>query len=126
MTEHSALTQPEIQSQLISEALLGASVGLLVWDEERRYIAANQAACEILGTTLDELVGQRVGDHTRDGVEAAEAAVGKNVAMGEATVDLFDGSGTIEVFYVTFTTTTAGMPFMATLLAPLPTGRTRE
>jgi PAS domain-containing protein len=120
VTEPSALIQPEIQSQLVSEALLGARVGLLVWDEARRYIAANQAACEILGTTLDELLGQIVGEHTEGGAAAAEAAVGKGFVTGEATVERFDGSGSIRVFYATFETTTAGMPFMATLLAPLP------
>ena len=57
MNDGSALIHPEIQAQLIAEALVGASVGLLVWDESRRYIAANQAACEILGTTLEELLG---------------------------------------------------------------------
>jgi PAS domain-containing protein len=120
VSEASALGQPEIQAQLISDALLGASVGLLVWDEKRRYIAANEAACEILGTTLDELLGQLVGEHTHGGAAAAEAAVGKGLVTGEAVVDRFDGSGTVRVFYATFETRTAGMPFMATLLAPLP------
>lgn len=120
MTEPSALVQPEIQAQLISEALVGASVGLLVWDEQRRYIAANKAACEVLGTTLDELLGQRVGAHTRGGAEAAEAALGKGLVTGEAVVERFDGGGAIRVFYATFETRTAGMPFMATLIAPLP------
>jgi hypothetical protein len=36
-------------------------------------------------------------------------------------VEGFDGRGRINVFYVTFTTKTAGMPFMATVIAPLPT-----
>jgi PAS domain-containing protein len=120
VSEPSALVEPEIQARLISEALLGASVGLLVWDEERRYIAANEAACEVLGTTLDELLGQRVGEHTRGGAEAAEAALGKALVTGEAEVERFDGKGTIRVFYATFETRTAGMPFMATLIAPLP------
>jgi PAS domain-containing protein len=115
-----ALAQPEIQAQLLAEALLGASVGLLVWDEDRRYIAANAAACEILGTTLDELLGQRVGDHTPQGTEAVGEALSAGFHTGTATVDRFDGSGRIEVFFATFTTTTAGMPFMTTILARLP------
>jgi len=115
------LAKPEIQAQLLAEALLGASVGLLVWDEDRRYIAANAAACEILGTTLDELLGQRVGDHTVEGPDAVDDALGAaGFHSGEATVERFDGSGRIDVFYATFTTTTAGMPFMATILARLP------
>lgn len=120
MSEPSALAQPEIQAQLISEALLAASVGFLVWDEDRRYIAANEIACEILGTTLDELLGQLVGEHTVQGVEAIEDALGTGFAAGEAMVERFDGSGMTRVFYATFTTQTAGMPFMATILAPLP------
>jgi PAS domain-containing protein len=64
MTTSPSLARPEIQAELISEALGSASVGFLVWDEHRRYIAANAAACEILGTTLDQLVGEEVGGHT--------------------------------------------------------------
>jgi PAS domain-containing protein len=119
MTEARSLAAPEIQAELISDALLAASVGFLVWDEDRRYIAANRAACEILGTTLDELLGQLVGEHTVQGAEAIDDAMASGFASGRATVERFDGSGTIDVFYVTFTTKTAGMPFMATVLAPL-------
>ena len=50
-----ALADPNIQAELLLDALRSASVGLLVWDEHRRYIAANDSACEILGTTLPEL-----------------------------------------------------------------------
>jgi uncharacterized protein (AIM24 family) len=48
-----------------------------------------------------------------------DEALAKGFAAGEALVERFDGSGTIKVYYATFETTTAGMPFMATLLAPL-------
>jgi PAS domain-containing protein len=119
MTTSPSLAQPEIQAELISEALRSASVGFLVWDEHRRYIAANAAACEILGTTLEALLGQEVGGHTIEGVEAVDAALATGFASGKAVVERFDGRGPIEVFYVTFTTKTAGMPFMATVIAPL-------
>ena len=59
MSTSPSLARPEIQTELIAEALASASVGFLVWDEHRRYIAANAAACDILGTTLEELLGQR-------------------------------------------------------------------
>lgn len=113
-----SLARPEIQAELIAEALLSASVGFLVWDEDRRYIAANRCACEILGTTLEELLGHAVGEHTVDGVEAIDGALSSGFAQGRAVVERFDGSGQVEVFYATFTTKTAGMPFMATVLAP--------
>jgi len=117
MTTSPSLARPEIQSQLISEALGSASVGFLVWDEHRSYIAANAAACEILGTTLEELLGQ-VGGHTIESPEAVEEALAAGFASGKARVQRSDGRA-VEVFYVTFTTTTAGMPFMATVVAPL-------
>jgi PAS domain S-box-containing protein len=119
VTDPTVLAASEIQAQLISEALLEAGVGFLVWDEDRRFIAANQAACDILGTALEELLGERVGEHTVDGDEPIELAVRDQRAVGQATVHRFDGSGTIEVQYFTFTTRVAGMPFMATVLARL-------
>jgi len=120
MTTSASLARPEIQAALISEALASAGVGFLVWDENRRYIAANAAACEILGTTLDALLGQQVGGHTIAGAEALEEAVAADFSSGRAVVERFDGRGRIHIFYATFATKTAGMPFMATVIAPLP------
>jgi PAS domain-containing protein len=122
MATSPSLARPEIQAELISEALGSASVGFLVWDDHRRYIAANAAACEILGTTLEELLGQEVGGHTEKGLQSIEEALTAGFASGEARVQRFDGQGPVDIFYVTFATTTAGMPFMATVIAPLATG----
>jgi len=119
MTTSPSLARPEIQAELIAEALGSASVGFLVWDEDHRYIAANAAACEILGTTLEELLGQQVGGHTIEGREAVGQALTAGFTTGKAVVERFDGRGTVRVFYATFTTKTAGMPFMATVLMPL-------
>jgi PAS domain-containing protein len=119
MTSPSPLAQPEIQAALISEALGSAAVGFLVWDENRRYIAANAAACELLGTTLEDLLGQEVGAHTIEVEDALTEALAGGFTSGKATVERFDGRGPIDVFYATFTTKTAGMPFMATVIAPL-------
>jgi PAS domain-containing protein len=119
MSTSPSLGRPEIQAELISEALASASVGFLDWDENRRYIAANAAACEILGTTLDELLGREVGAQTVEGAEAVDEALTSGFASGTATVHRLDGRSPIEVFYATFTTKAAGMPFMATVIAPL-------
>jgi PAS domain-containing protein len=118
VADSSSLASPEIQAELISEALRSASVGFLVWDEHRRYIAANPAALEILGTTLDELLGQPVGGQTVEGMDALDEALRKGFASGRAVIRRGDGEQ-IDVFYATFTTRTAGMPFMATVIAPL-------
>jgi PAS domain-containing protein len=119
MSTSPSLAQPEIQAELMSEALASASVGFLVWDEDRRYIAANAAACEILGTTLDELLGQEVGAQTIESPEAVEEALATGFASGQTVVQRFDSHAPVEIFYATFTTRTAGMPFMATVIAPL-------
>lgn len=112
------LASPEIQSELIAEALRSASVGFLVWDEDRRYVAANACACDILGTTLEELLGRPVGALTVEGLEAIDEALAKGFATGRASVERSDGTRQ-ELFYATFVTRTAGMPFMATVIAPL-------
>lgn len=119
MTGSSSLASPEIQAELISEALGSASVGFLVWDEDRRYIAANPAACELLGTTLDELLGQTVGGHTVEGLEAIDEALRQGLATGRAVIERSGTAERVEVVYLTFPTRTAGMPFMATVIAPL-------
>jgi PAS domain-containing protein len=119
MTTSPSLARPEIQAELIAEALESASVGFLVWDDQRRYIAANAAACEILGTTLEELLGRPVGGQTVEGAEAIEEALRAGFTSGTAKVQRSDGRGPIEIFYATCTTKTAGMPFMATMIAPL-------
>jgi PAS domain-containing protein len=119
MTTSTSLARPEIQAELIAEALGSASVGFFVWDDHRRYIAANAAACEILGTTLEELLGRDVGGQTVEGAEAIEDALRAGFATGRAKMQRFDGRGPVEVFYATFTTKAAGMPFVATVISPL-------
>ena len=119
MSTSPSLARPEIQAELISEALASASVGFLVWDEHRRYIAANAAACDILGTTLEELLGREVGEQTVEGAQAVDEALKSEFTTGTATVQRLDGRESVEVFYATFATKTAGMPFMATVIAPL-------
>jgi PAS domain-containing protein len=119
MTTSASLARPEIQAELIAEALGSASVGFLVWDDNRRYIAANAAACEILGTTLEELLAPQPGGRAVDGLDSIEEVLATGFASGKAVVQRLDGRGPVEVFFATFTTKTAGMPFMATVIAPV-------
>jgi PAS domain-containing protein len=114
------LADPRIQAELLADAMLAASVGILVWDEHRRYVAANDCACQILGTSRSELLGQVVGGHTDNADELVDEALRAGFSYGTALVERFDGSGKARVFYATFMTRTAGMPYMATLLARLP------
>jgi len=114
--EGADLSNPDIQAQLIAEALLSANVGFLVWDEDRRYVAVNDCACRLLGTTREELLGRTVGQQTEDGEAVVETAVRKQNLSGRLTVEKLDGSGPVELSYTTFATRTAGMPFMASVI----------
>ena len=51
-----------IQVGLLGEAIDRGPVGVLVADENMRYIAANQFACVLLGYTRAELLELRVTD----------------------------------------------------------------
>ena len=116
--EQAKLGHEDIQAQLIAEALLAAEVGFIVWDEDRRYIAANDAACRMLGTTRDDLLGRTVGDRTSGGAAVVDEAVRKQQLTGTLTAEKFDGSGPVALNYTTFVTRTAGMPFMASVIWP--------
>jgi len=70
--------QTEHGSGAAIDALLQATFGntptaALIADDQRRYVAANAAACRLLGVTLDELRLRRIDDfiapETRDQVE---------------------------------------------------------
>lgn len=119
----SSLDHDDIQAQLIAEALLAADVGFIVWDEDRRYIAANDAACRLLGTTRDELLGRTVGEQTADGEAVVDEAVRAQRLAGTLTAQKFDGSGPVELNYATFLTRAAGMPFMASVIWPVEDDR---
>src|SRR5919204_2758808 len=57
-----SVSEPLIQSVLLGEAVEHAPVAILVADEEMRYVAANEYACELLGYSRAELLELRVPD----------------------------------------------------------------
>jgi len=118
VSPHEGLTNPHVQQTLMAEAIATASVGFLVWDDERRYVAVNAAACELLGCSLEEIIGSTVGTQTPDGADVVASVLRKERSEGRLAVERFDGSGTMEVEYVTFSTTAAGLPYMASLIWP--------
>ena len=113
-----ALANPLVQESLTAEAIAAAGVGLLVWDDDRRYIVANPRACTILGCTIDEIIGATVGARTVGGDTAVADAMRQPLARGRATVDRFDGSGQVTIEFITFQTRAAGLPYMASVIWP--------
>jgi PAS domain-containing protein len=109
------LASPQVQATLLAEAITGAEVGFLVWDDDRHYIAANARACSLLGCTLEQLLGSTVGDRTVEGEGVVDDVVRSRGGRGRITVERWDGK-TIALEYVTFATRTAGLPYMASLI----------
>ena len=113
----SLLAAHQVQATLLAEAIQGAEVGFLVWDDDRHYIAANPRACALLGCTLEQLLGSTVGERTVEG--EGEDVVGEVVrdqgGRGRLTVERWDGEP-ITLEYLSFPTRTAGLPYMASLV----------
>jgi PAS domain S-box-containing protein len=112
---HAALADAQLQTTLLAEAMAEAEVGVVVWDDDRHYVAANRKACELIGCTLEELLGSEVGSHTSGAEETIEQVIQGRVTRGQIEVERFDGRGTTLEF-VTFPTRTAGLPHMASVI----------
>jgi PAS domain-containing protein len=113
------LTNPHVQESILGEAAAGAGVGILVWDDTRCYVAVNARACSLLGCTLEEIIGATVGEQTPGGPEMVGHVVRGERLRGRLTTERFDGSGTVELEYLTFPTRAAGLPYMASVIWPV-------
>ena len=83
-----------MQASLLGEAVDAADIAILISDEDGRCIAANQAACTLLGYSRDDLLELMVSDFA-PGVDAGECfravyATGRSDGVIEALL----GDGT--------------------------------
>ena len=62
MRKQSNVAQPLVQASLIGEAIDAGPVLVFVFDEDGRYVAANQQACDELGYERDELLTLTIED----------------------------------------------------------------
>ena len=113
MTATAGRSEPLLQMTLLGEAVEHAPVGVFVFDEEGRYVAANAYACDQLGYTRDELLELRIGELA---VSRQEALVEyERVVRGEAVEGVTrarrkDGD-VVELRFRARETTIAGMTF---------------
>ena len=100
------------QLTLLGEAVAHtANVAVFVWDEDRNYVAVNDAACRLTGRTRDELLRMRVGEMSPDGAEPHFTdAQGSRLLLGSHKVLREDGE--VEIEWVTCHTTVAGLPYL--------------
>jgi PAS domain S-box-containing protein len=105
-----------IQTALLGEAIESGPALVFVADEEMRYIAVNQFACEALGYTRDELLALQVPDVAQGPSTPAQydEMLVRGIRHGTATLTRKDGS-TVEFSYRAAKTTVAGLGFFVSI-----------
>lgn len=108
-------------TRLAQIALLGEAaewmtdVAVFVWDEDRNYVAANDAACELIGRTREELLQMKVGDMSPERAQPHFDHVqhGREIHTGTLVVHREDQS--IPIDWITCHTRIAGLPYMVSV-----------
>ncbi|HET7146738.1 MAG TPA: PAS domain-containing protein [Gaiellaceae bacterium] len=101
-------------------ALLGEAadcleqVAMFVWDDDRNYVAANDAACELVGRTRDEVLQMKVGDMTADRAAELFEQVQHGV-LHTGTHVIEHPGGPVELEWMTCRTRIAGLPYMVSV-----------
>jgi PAS domain S-box-containing protein len=115
-----------VQETLIGEAAATGSAAVVLSDDDLRYVAANDAACDLLGYSRGELLALDVSDIVLgepDGLRLASRAVIDGATHhGNARVRCKDGSE-IDVGYVSFRGSISALDQVVTVTWPLDSNR---
>jgi PAS domain S-box-containing protein len=109
-----------IQETLLGEALAHADYVALVADEDMRFVAVSDAACELLGWTREALLERSVPDIVVDRREATDRYgrfIREGVQRGVITLRRSDAS-TFEADYEARRTALAGGTVYVSVLIP--------
>jgi len=108
-----------IQATLLGEAIDFGPAAVFVADENRKYVAVNQAACELLGYTREELLSLTVDDVAESRGQWEEMQVNGSV---NGLTDVRRKDGTLVPFrYTAGRTRVAGMPvYVSVGISPTP------
>ena len=101
------------QQTLLGDAAEHAEVGVMVWNEERRYVAVNTFACRLLGVSREQLLGSEVGDQnpTAAARQAIDAALDELPAFGRTPL-----ANGITVDWITVASDVAGLPHIVGIM----------
>jgi len=101
------------QQTLLGDAAEHAEIGVLVWNEERRYVAVNTFACRMLGVSREDLLGSQVGDQnpTAAAQDAIQASIEELPAFGRTPL-----ANGITVDWMTVASDVAGLPHIVGLM----------
>jgi PAS domain S-box-containing protein len=103
-----SVAEPLVQASLLGEAIDPGPVAVLVADENGRYVAVNQFACDLLGYTREELLRLEVTDVARNGERDYQDMVKRSRWEGVSSVTRKNGS-TVEIRFSARETRVAGM-----------------
>jgi PAS domain S-box-containing protein len=105
------LSVSAVQQTLLGEAVDHAEIGVIVWNAERRYVSVNPKACDLIGTTREQLLSSQVGETNRspEAQAAIDDILAKVPARGSMSVTRPDGN-VADLEWVVFPTTLAGLP----------------
>jgi PAS domain S-box-containing protein len=109
-------TQQLLQRSLLGEAIdFLEDVAVFVWNEERNYVAVNEAACEVVGLSREELIGMRVGALTvNDAAEDIERVRATTPFDGASSFVRPDGTE-VQLEWTTVHTKVAGLGYMVSI-----------
>ncbi len=105
-----------IQTALLGEAIESGPALVFVADEDMRYIAVNQFACDALGYSREEFLALEVSDVAQEPSAALEydEMLVRGIRHGTAVLTRKDGS-TLEFFYRAAKTKVAGLTFFVSV-----------
>jgi PAS domain S-box-containing protein len=105
-----------VQQTLLGEAVESMhGVAVFVWDEDRHYVAVNEAACELVGRSREEILQMEVGALTPDGAAPEmERARHEPIVTGASVVNRADGG--VEIEWVTCRAVVANLPYMVSVV----------
>jgi hypothetical protein len=103
-----------LQQTLLGDAAEHAEIGVVVWNEEMRYVAVNEWVASRLASSREEILGSRVGDHNQtDGARSAIESILERVpARGRTQI----GEGHVE--WIVVETRLAGLPHFFGVMWP--------
>jgi PAS domain S-box-containing protein len=112
--------EPLIQASLLGEALDNGPAAVFVADDDMRYIAVNETACQALGYTRDELLSLPVTEVAAypEAVDEFADIVAHGSRVGHAMLRRKDGSQ-LAFEYRAARTRVAGMTFYVFVGWPL-------
>lgn len=107
-----------VQGVLVGEAVANGGYVVLVADENMRYLAASDAACELLGYSREELLGLSVPDLVveTNAAELYDEFMRDHEQRGKITLRCRDGSS-LEAHYDARPTEVSGLPYFVSVIS---------